>query len=107
MNLLPREVSERPCVSSIRLGDAPIMRDVFHHPMQIAGPELHLPGRDDLERGIATRKVLISKFLAERSCVFPVHFSCAALRPDRTDVRRQAHLRPGEVCPRELTAEPG
>jgi glyoxylase-like metal-dependent hydrolase (beta-lactamase superfamily II) len=67
--------------------------DVFHHPMQIADPEPHLPVFDDLEEAIATRKVLISMFLANGSHVSG-SFSSAALRRGRTDV--QAHLRPGK-----------
>jgi glyoxylase-like metal-dependent hydrolase (beta-lactamase superfamily II) len=48
--------------------------DAFHHPLQLTRPELHLPGCDDLETAIATRKALISRVLDEGAFVFPAHF---------------------------------
>jgi glyoxylase-like metal-dependent hydrolase (beta-lactamase superfamily II) len=48
--------------------------DAFHHPLQLTRPELHLPGCDDLEKAIATRKALIPRVLDEGAFVFPAHF---------------------------------
>ena len=48
--------------------------DAFHHPAQLTRPELHLPGCDDLDQAVATRKVLAQCVLDERAFVFPAHF---------------------------------
>jgi glyoxylase-like metal-dependent hydrolase (beta-lactamase superfamily II) len=48
--------------------------DAFHHPLQLTRPELHLPGCDDLETAIATRKALVQRVLDLGAYVFPAHF---------------------------------
>jgi glyoxylase-like metal-dependent hydrolase (beta-lactamase superfamily II) len=48
--------------------------DAFHHPIQFTRPELHLPGCDDLEIAISTRKRLVKRVLDEDGFVFPAHF---------------------------------
>jgi glyoxylase-like metal-dependent hydrolase (beta-lactamase superfamily II) len=48
--------------------------DAFHHPLQLTRPELHLPGCDDLEVAITTRKLLVRRLLDEDAWVFPAHF---------------------------------
>ena len=49
--------------------------DVFHHPLQILYPELHLPGCDDLDTAIATRR-RVATLCAERGAVLiPAHFA--------------------------------
>jgi glyoxylase-like metal-dependent hydrolase (beta-lactamase superfamily II) len=48
--------------------------DVFHHPAQITRPELHLPGCDDLDQAIATRRSLTRRIHDERALLFPAHF---------------------------------
>jgi glyoxylase-like metal-dependent hydrolase (beta-lactamase superfamily II) len=48
--------------------------DVFHHPAQITRPELHLPGCDDLEQAIATRRALSRRIHDEAALLFPAHF---------------------------------
>jgi glyoxylase-like metal-dependent hydrolase (beta-lactamase superfamily II) len=48
--------------------------DAFHHPLQLTRPELHLPGCDDLETAIATRKDLVQRVLDQGAFVFPAHF---------------------------------
>lgn len=48
--------------------------DVFHHPLQILYPELHLPGCDNLALAIETRR-RITDLCAERNAlVIPAHF---------------------------------
>jgi glyoxylase-like metal-dependent hydrolase (beta-lactamase superfamily II) len=49
--------------------------DVFHHPAQLTRPELHLPGCDDLQTAIATRRALVSRIHGERALLFPAHFA--------------------------------
>ena len=49
--------------------------DAFHHPVQVTRPELHLPGCDDLQAAIATRKEIVQRVLDEDAFVFPAHFS--------------------------------
>jgi len=49
--------------------------DVFHHPLQILYPELHLPGCDDLAMAIETRR-RVATFCAERGAlIVPAHFA--------------------------------
>ena len=48
--------------------------DAFHHPIQFTCPELHLPGCDDLETAISTRKRLVQRILDEDAFVLPAHF---------------------------------
>jgi glyoxylase-like metal-dependent hydrolase (beta-lactamase superfamily II) len=49
--------------------------DAFHHPAQVTRPELHLPGCDDLEAAIATRRALFRRGHEEGALLFPAHFS--------------------------------
>jgi glyoxylase-like metal-dependent hydrolase (beta-lactamase superfamily II) len=49
--------------------------DVFHHPVQVTRPELHLPGCDDLQAAIATRQQIVQRVLDEDAFFFPAHFS--------------------------------
>lgn len=48
--------------------------DAYHHPIQLARPELHLPGCDDLDAAIATRRELVRRALDEEAFLFPAHF---------------------------------
>ncbi|WP_416957272.1 MBL fold metallo-hydrolase [Streptomyces sp. Agncl-13] len=48
--------------------------DAFHHPVQLTRPELHLPGCDDLETAVATRRALVQRALDEDAFLFPAHF---------------------------------
>jgi len=48
--------------------------DAFHHPVQLTQPELHLPGCDNLEEAIATRRALVRRILDEEAYIFPAHF---------------------------------
>ncbi|MFD3588237.1 MBL fold metallo-hydrolase [Streptomyces sp. NPDC058683] len=48
--------------------------DAFHHPVQLTRPELHLPGCDDLETAVATRRALVRRALDEDAFLFPAHF---------------------------------
>ena len=49
--------------------------DVLHHPAQILNPELHLPGCDDLEQAIATRRSMFARARSEGAFLFPAHFA--------------------------------
>jgi glyoxylase-like metal-dependent hydrolase (beta-lactamase superfamily II) len=55
-------------------GRAYFTGDAFHHPAQLTRPELHLPGCDDLETAIATRRALVQRVVDEGALVFPAHF---------------------------------
>ena len=58
--------------------------DVFHHPLQISYPELHLPGCDDLAMAIETRR-RVANLCAERDAlIIPAHFA----KPHAGYVRR-------------------
>ena len=60
--------------------------DVFHHPVQVSRPELHLPGCDDLDQAIATRRSLSRRIHDERALMFPAHFAAPHYgRVDRDD----------------------
>lgn len=48
--------------------------DTLHHPAQVLRPELHLPGCDDLDQAIATRRALFERARAEGALIFPAHF---------------------------------
>lgn len=48
--------------------------DVFHHPLQMLYPELHMPGCDDLQMAIATRRRLIDACIERNALVIPAHF---------------------------------
>jgi glyoxylase-like metal-dependent hydrolase (beta-lactamase superfamily II) len=55
-------------------GEAYFTGDVFHHPIQMVDPSLHLPGCDDLETAIETRRQLIPKLVETQALVIPAHF---------------------------------
>jgi glyoxylase-like metal-dependent hydrolase (beta-lactamase superfamily II) len=48
--------------------------DVFHHPLQVLYPELHLEGCDDLHAAVATRRHLREKIAALDAVMLPAHF---------------------------------
>jgi glyoxylase-like metal-dependent hydrolase (beta-lactamase superfamily II) len=48
--------------------------DVFHHPLQLLYPELHMPGDDDLAVAIQTRRRVISRCLQHQALILPAHF---------------------------------
>ncbi len=48
--------------------------DVFHHPLQIIEPTLHMPGCDDLAMAIETRRRVIELCIARDALVIPAHF---------------------------------
>ncbi|MBL7499664.1 MBL fold metallo-hydrolase [Frankia sp. CNm7] len=48
--------------------------DAFHHPVQFARPELHLPGCDDLAVATETRRSLVKRLQEESAFVLPAHF---------------------------------
>ncbi|WP_257014496.1 hypothetical protein [Rhodococcus sp. ACPA1] len=48
--------------------------DAFHRPVQLARPELHLPGCGDLATTIVTRQDLVRRALDEGAFLFPAHF---------------------------------
>lgn len=48
--------------------------DVFHHPLQINEPGLHLPGCDNLEDAIETRRRVIDVCVERNALVIPAHF---------------------------------
>lgn len=58
--------------------------DVFHHPLQIVDPTVHLPGCDDLEQAIETRRRLIALCLERNALIIPAHFP----RPHAGRIRR-------------------
>jgi glyoxylase-like metal-dependent hydrolase (beta-lactamase superfamily II) len=59
--------------------------DVFHHPLQIPYPELHLPGCDNLAMAIETRR-RIAEMCADRDAlIIPAHFA----RPHAGYARRK------------------
>lgn len=49
--------------------------DTLHHPAQITDPRLHLPGCDDLQQAIDTRRLLLDRIRGEDAFIFPAHFS--------------------------------
>ena len=48
--------------------------DVFHHPLQIIEPTLHLPGCDNLEQAIETRRQVAALCAERNALVIPAHF---------------------------------
>jgi glyoxylase-like metal-dependent hydrolase (beta-lactamase superfamily II) len=48
--------------------------DVFHHPLQMLYPELHMPGCDDLPMAIATRRRVVEQCIERNALVIPAHF---------------------------------
>lgn len=61
----------------LRCGDeeAYFTGDVFHHPLQVMYPELHLPGCDDLAMAIRTRIDVANVCAASNALVIPAHFA--------------------------------
>jgi glyoxylase-like metal-dependent hydrolase (beta-lactamase superfamily II) len=49
--------------------------DVFHHPLQIPYPELHMPGCDDLPTAIETRRRLVVRCAQRGALIIPAHFA--------------------------------
>ena len=49
--------------------------DVFHHPLQILYPQLHLPGCDDLPMAIETRRRVAHLCAANGALLIPAHFA--------------------------------
>jgi len=49
--------------------------DVFHHPLQMIDPTLHMPGCDDLAMAIETRRRVIDLCIARNALVIPAHFA--------------------------------
>lgn len=49
--------------------------DVFHHPLQVMYPELHLPGCDDLGLAIKTREETAELCFQNAALVIPAHFA--------------------------------
>ena len=48
--------------------------DVFHHPLQILYPELHMPGCDNLQQAIETRRRIAALCAERNALVIPAHF---------------------------------
>jgi glyoxylase-like metal-dependent hydrolase (beta-lactamase superfamily II) len=48
--------------------------DVFHHPLQMVDPTVHLPGCDNLAEAIETRRRLIALCLDRNALIIPAHF---------------------------------
>ena len=48
--------------------------DVFHHPLQILYPELHMPGCDNLDMAIETRRRVVELCAERNALVIPAHF---------------------------------
>lgn len=48
--------------------------DVFHHPLQMIDPTLHLPGCDNLDMAIATRRRIVDLCVERNALVIPAHF---------------------------------
>jgi glyoxylase-like metal-dependent hydrolase (beta-lactamase superfamily II) len=48
--------------------------DVFHHPLQIVYPELHMPGCDDLAMAIETRRRVAALCADRNALMIPAHF---------------------------------
>jgi glyoxylase-like metal-dependent hydrolase (beta-lactamase superfamily II) len=48
--------------------------DVFHHPLQMLHPELHMPGCDDLAQAIETRRRIAALCVEREALVIPAHF---------------------------------
>jgi glyoxylase-like metal-dependent hydrolase (beta-lactamase superfamily II) len=49
--------------------------DVFHHPLQIPYPELHLPGCDNLGMAIETRRRVAEMCVDRDALIIPAHFA--------------------------------
>jgi glyoxylase-like metal-dependent hydrolase (beta-lactamase superfamily II) len=59
--------------------------DVFHHPLQIPYPELHLPGCDNLAMAIETRRRVAEMCVGRDALIIPAHFA----RPHAGYARRK------------------
>lgn len=57
-----------------RAKEAYFTGDVFHHPLQMVYPELHMPGCDDLEQAIETRRRVAALCADRNALVIPAHF---------------------------------
>ena len=57
-----------------RAKEAYFTGDVFHHPLQIIEPTLHLPGCDNLEQAIETRRRVAALCAERNALVIPAHF---------------------------------
>ncbi len=59
--------------------------DVFHHPLQIPYPQLHLPGCDNLDMAIETRRRVAATCADRGALIIPAHFA----RPHAGYARRK------------------
>jgi glyoxylase-like metal-dependent hydrolase (beta-lactamase superfamily II) len=48
--------------------------DVFHHPLQIIDPTLHMPGCDNLDMAIEARRRVVDLLIDRNALVIPAHF---------------------------------
>ncbi len=48
--------------------------DVFHHPLQIIDPTLHLAGCDNLDMAIDTRRRVVDLCVQRNALAIPTHF---------------------------------
>jgi len=48
--------------------------DLFHHPLQMIYPALHMPGCDDLQQAIESRRRAVSLALESHALLIPAHF---------------------------------
>jgi glyoxylase-like metal-dependent hydrolase (beta-lactamase superfamily II) len=58
-----------------KMQEAYFSGDVFHHPLQIIEPTLHLPGCDNLAMAIETRRRLIDRCTTSGALLIPAHFA--------------------------------
>ena len=57
-----------------RMQQAYFTGDVFHHPLQMIDPTLHMPGCDDLDMAIETRRRIVDACVTGNALVIPAHF---------------------------------
>lgn len=57
-----------------REAEACFTGDAFHHPLQLVEPKLHLPGCDDLDAAIETRRRLAARCAEREVLLIPAHF---------------------------------
>jgi len=55
-------------------GQAWFTGDLFHHPLQMIDPALHMPGCDDLAQAIRSRRWLVTRALESHALLIPAHF---------------------------------
>lgn len=48
--------------------------DVFHHPLQMLDPRLHMPGCDNLQQAIETRRRVVDLCVERNALAIPAHF---------------------------------